>query len=72
MTINKGPVSYHKNSLAENSPSTSSEAEGGYMHYQEKIEAKKVRGRSVSFDDHFSQATLFWNSMSPPEKEHII
>src|SRR5690606_16344589 len=22
--------------------------------------------------DHFSQATLFWNSMSEPEKEHII
>ncbi|WP_075620300.1 catalase [Paenisporosarcina indica] len=72
MTINKGPVSYHKNSLADNTPSTSSEEEGGYVHYQEKIEAKKVRGRSVSFDDHFSQATLFWNSMSPPEKQHII
>ena len=72
MTINKGPVSYHKNSLADNTPSTSSEEEGGYTHYQEKIDAKKVRGRSVSFDDHFSQATLFWNSMSPPEKEHII
>jgi len=72
MTINTGPVSYHKNSLADNSPSTSSVEEGGYVHYQEKIEGKKVRGRSISFDDHFSQATLFWNSMSPPEKEHII
>ena len=72
MTINKGPVSYHKNSLADNTPSTSTADEGGYVHYQEKIEGKKVRGRSISFDDHFSQATLFWNSMSPPEKEHII
>jgi catalase len=29
------------------------------------------RVRSASFDDHFSQATMFWNSMSAPEKEHI-
>jgi len=72
MTINKGPVSYHKNSLANNTPATSTEEEGGYAHYQEKVEGRKVQGRSESFDDHFSQATLFWNSMSPPEKEHII
>ena len=25
-----------------------------------------------SFNDHYSQAKLFWNSMSPVEKEHII
>ncbi|MBM7648777.1 catalase [Bacillus ectoiniformans] len=71
-TINKGPVSYHNNSIAANTPSPASEAEGGYTHYQEKIEGRKVRSRSDSFKDHFSQATMFWNSMSAPEKEHII
>ncbi|GGD90923.1 catalase [Paenibacillus nasutitermitis] len=71
-TINKGPVSYHNNSLAGNTPATSTEAEGGYVSYQEKVEGRKVRARSDSFKDHFSQATLFWNSMSEPEKEHII
>ena len=71
-TINVGRVSYHKNSLAGNTPSPVSEAEGGYAHYEEKIDARKVRARSESFKDHFSQATLFWNSMSSPEKEHII
>ncbi|QFT91046.1 Catalase HPII [Bacillus sp. THAF10] len=70
-TINKGPVSYHKNSLASNTPAPASEEEGGYVHYQEKVEGRKVRSRSDSFKDHFSQATLFWNSMSQPEKEHI-
>ncbi|WP_226681779.1 catalase [Sutcliffiella horikoshii] len=70
-TINKGPVSYHKNSLASNTPRPASEAEGGYVHYQEKVEGRKVRTRSNSFKDHFSQATLFWNSMSKPEKDHI-
>ncbi|KIL49292.1 catalase [Jeotgalibacillus soli] len=71
-TINKGQVSYHKNSLAANTPAPASEEEGGYVHYQEKVEGRKVRTRSESFKDHFSQATMFWNSMSEPEKEHII
>ncbi|WP_096156242.1 catalase [Bacillus sp. FJAT-45066] len=71
-TINKGQVSYHKNSLASNTPEPASEAEGGYTHYQEKVDGYKVRKRSESFKDHFSQATLFWNSMSEVEKEHII
>ena len=71
-TINVGQVSYHKNSLAENTPSTSTEEEGGYVHYQEKVEGRKIQARSESFADHFSQAKLFWNSMSLPEKKHII
>ncbi|WP_285768067.1 catalase [Peribacillus sp. SI8-4] len=72
MTINPGPVSYHKNSLAGNSPEPASEAEGGYAHYQEKVDGRKVRQRSESFKDHFSQAKLFWNSMTQVEKQHII
>ncbi|WP_077596887.1 catalase [Oceanobacillus kimchii] len=71
-TINSGQVSYHKNSLADNTPTPVSEEEGGYKHYQEKVEGKKVRARSVSFEDHFTQAALFWNSMSDVEKQHII
>jgi catalase len=31
-----------------------------------------IRGRSESFQDHFTQASMFWNSMTPAEKEHII
>ncbi|ONK23704.1 catalase HPII [Bacillus sp. VT-16-64] len=70
-TINVGQVSYHKNALAGNTPSTSSEEEGGYIHYQEKVEGRKIQARSDSFKDHFSQAIMFWNSMSEPEKDHI-
>ncbi|WP_144527245.1 catalase [Peribacillus simplex] len=72
MSINPGQVSYHKNSLAGNSPEPSSEEEGGYAHYQEKVDGRKVRQRSESFKDHYSQAKLFWNSMTEVEKEHII
>jgi catalase len=70
-TINKGQVSYHKNSLADNQPEPATEEEGGYVHYQEKVDGHKVRARSESFKDHFSQAVLFFNSMSDVEKEHI-
>ena len=31
-----------------------------------------MRARSESFFDHFSQATLFYNSQSEPEQEHIV
>ena len=72
MTINRGQVSYSPNSIADNQPETSSAQEGGYVHYQEKVEGPKVRERSEAFKDFYSQATLFWNSMSDHEKEHII
>ncbi|MFB2518210.1 catalase [Lysinibacillus capsici] len=71
-TINVGQVSYHKNSLANNTPHPVSEVDGGYKHYEEKVEGHKVRARSESFKDHFSQARLFWLSMSDIEKKHII
>ncbi|MDS9470526.1 catalase [Sporosarcina pasteurii] len=71
-TINIGKVSYHRNSLAGNTPAPASPAEGGFEHYQEKVEGRVVQARSDSFKDHFTQATLFWNSMTPIEKQHII
>jgi catalase len=37
-----------------------------------QLEPPKIRRRSPSFDDHFSQATLFWNSQSAAEKDHIV
>ncbi|MCM3088387.1 catalase [Bhargavaea ginsengi] len=71
-TINLGKVSYHRNSLAGNTPTPVPPEKGGYATYQEKVEGRKVRARSESFEDHFSQATLFWNSMTNHEKAHII
>jgi catalase len=37
----------------------------------ERIDAHKIRERSQSFFDHFSQAKLFFNSQSEPEKNHL-
>ena len=72
MTIDQGAVSYFPNRIQNNTPYPVPEAEGGYVHHMEKVEGKKVRQRSDSFKDQFSQATLFWNSMSDAEKNHII
>lgn len=71
-TINTSNVSYHRNSMANGTPNTAPESEGGFAHYQEKVSGNKVRARSDSFKDHFSQAAMFFNSMSQTEKMHII
>jgi catalase len=70
--INTGKVSYSPNSLGDNYPLQAKIEEGGFSSYTEKIDAVKVRERSKSFFDHFSQAKLFFNSQSDPEKNHII
>jgi catalase len=71
MLINKGPVSYEPNSLANGSEFRADGGQQGFQSFAEATEPPKIRRRSPSFDDHFSQATLFWNSQSPAEKDHI-
>lgn len=71
-TINKGKANYSPNSLSGGCPMMAPEKMGGYVHYAERVDGNKIRERSESFKDHFSQATLFWNSMSEVEKKHII
>ena len=70
--INKGPVSYMKSSIDDQSPFYESPENGGYEHYQEKIDAEVIKARDDSFRDHFSQATAFYKSISEVEQEHII
>ncbi|MFN2378991.1 MAG: catalase [Bacteroidales bacterium] len=71
-TINAGITSYHPNSISEGHPLQAKAAEGGFVSHAERIDAVKIRGRSESFFDHFSQATMFFNSQSKPEKKHLI
>ncbi|MBX9449226.1 MAG: DJ-1/PfpI family protein [Taibaiella sp.] len=46
-------------------------AAGGFTSYSESIDSRKIRGRSQSFLDHFSQAILFYRSQSKVEQQHI-
>ncbi|WP_025112312.1 catalase HPII [Pseudomonas sp. H1h] len=72
--IDKGRASYEPNSIDGGWPKETPPAakDGGFESYPERIDANKIRQRSESFSDHFSQARLFFNSMSEHEKEHII
>src|SRR5690606_37495438 len=69
---NKGKVNYSPNSLAGGCPMHAGANSGAFKHYMERIDGNKIKKRSETFSDHYSQATLFWNSMTEPEKQHII
>ncbi len=70
-TINSDPTSYEPNTISNGCPFQAKISEGGFASYTERIDAHKIRGRSKSFFDHFSQATLFFNSQSADEKRHL-
>lgn len=71
--ILKGNVSYFPNSLGNGCPyHAMMKGEKGFESHAEKIDAQKIRRRSHSFADHFTQARLFFNSQSEAEKQHII
>lgn len=69
--IDDSPVSYHPNSIAGGCPALASFDEGAYRHYTERVDGATIRKRSESFKDFYSQATLFYNSMSDWEQRHI-
>ncbi|MBV9573028.1 MAG: catalase [Acidobacteriales bacterium] len=70
--INRGRVSYEPNSLAGGCPFQAGAA--GFRSYAGPAEdaGDKVRGKGERFADHYSQATLFWNSQTEVEKKHIV
>src|ERR1041384_5801983 len=71
-TVNRGQVSYEPNSLRGGCPFQAGMDMSGFASYAERISAAKVRERSPSFFDHFSQATLFYNSQTAVEQDHIV
>ncbi|HYN55007.1 MAG TPA: catalase [Methylotenera sp.] len=71
-TIVKGRVSYEPNSLGGGCPMQRSAAEGGFVSYPAPVQDVKIRARSPSFADHFSQPALFWRSQVNWEKDHIV
>ena len=69
--IVKGKVSYEPNSIGGGCPFQAMMKDGGFASQEERIDGKKIRARSESFVDHYSQAKLFFNSQSAPEKKHL-
>ncbi len=71
-TINQGQTSYEPNTLGGGCPFQAMMKKFGFTSFLERIDSKKIRNRSESFRDHFSQATMFFNSQSEAEKTHLI
>ncbi|WP_135228644.1 catalase [Deinococcus fonticola] len=67
--INPGRVSYFPNSLDGNRPAP--DEKQGFHSHPVMASGAKLRVRPASFSDHYGQAKLFWNSMSPVERVHI-
>ena len=70
MDVNPGQVAYEPNSLALDGPRES--PQGGFTSVREDNGGGKVRERSETFADHYSQPSLFWRSMTEPEQRHIV
>ncbi|KZT44532.1 catalase [Sistotremastrum suecicum HHB10207 ss-3] len=68
--IHKGTVNYWPNRLQAAPPKPV--AQGGYYDYPQKVGGLKQRARGAKFNEYFNQAQLFYNSLAPIEKMHLI
>jgi len=67
--LHRGRVAYEPSSLGGGCPFQAGTM--GFMSFPERVAGDKVRGKPERFADHFTQATLFWNSQTPVEQAHI-
>ncbi|MCW2735760.1 catalase [Nocardioides sp.] len=71
--VHGGVAPYSPSSLDGGCPFFAGAEDGAFIDVPVTVpEATKVRENPASYDDHFSQARLFWKSMSPVEQEHIV
>ena len=73
-SLHRGRASYEPNSIDAGWPRETPPAarQGGFVSYHEPMAGSKVRERAASFADHFSQAALFWHSLSEAEQNHVV
>ena len=70
--IPRGRVAYEPNSLGGGCPFQAGATRGFTSFPQTLRQEDKVRGKPEKFADHYTQATLFFNSQSELEKAHIV
>ena len=68
--IPRGRVAYEPNSLGGGCPFQAGAA--GFVSFPQTLEGDKLRGKPEKFADHYTQATLFYDSQTEIEKAHII
>jgi len=71
--IDTDSVTYHQNSLADNTPAETPPDGSGPSPHPTPVDGSVTRELpSGSFGDHFSQARIFWNSMTDIEQQDMI
>jgi catalase len=67
--VHRGRVAYEPNSLGGGCPFQAGAK--GYVSFPQPIEGEKLRGKPEKFADHYTQATLFYDSQTAAEQAHI-
>ncbi|WP_251150440.1 catalase [Cellulosimicrobium sp. Marseille-Q4280] len=68
--VHEGIVAYKPNAIDDDRPLAS--PEDGFVTIATPVDGAKVRQSPVSFADHFTQARLFWLSLTPVEHAHEV
>ena len=69
MEVTRGRTSFEPNSLEPDGPR---ETPRGFATFPQVTEGQKIRQRSETFSDHYSQARMFFQSQTAVEQRHII
>ena len=68
-----GVAPYRPNSLDGGCPFQAGKGDGALLDFPQPVpESLRLRESPTSFEDHYSQATLFYRSLSKVEREHVI
>jgi catalase len=70
--IHEGLAPFRPNSIDDGAPEVADAADGGYVQTPRPVEGPTVRAQPASFEDHFSQAAMFYRSLSRVEQLHMI
>ena len=70
MQVPKGRTNYEPNSFAPEGPRENPKQ--GFTTFPQETDGNKLRKRAETFADHYSQARMFFKSMTEPEQRHII
>jgi catalase len=69
--VHEGVAPYAPNSLGAGCP-FAAPGDGVYAHPPLDVAGQKMKLRPASFDDHYSQAAMFYRSLTDVEREHIV
>src|SRR4051812_47185371 len=68
--VHAGRTPYLPNAVGGGCPFLAGDDDGGYVNVPRMVAGPKTRERGP--DDEYTQATLFWNSMTEIEQDHIV